>query len=328
MMTLLFRVLAAISKIPHVALSGVAGRLFRCQVAFINSAQREGFILNSFLKWILLNCFFALFACTKEANVKLPETKPLPVVYSYICPSDTLIRLKLMSSSPLYTSNQIEILAAVSDADVTMSSAQGTAHLIFNASTQYYELPTSTYPIVPGQVYKMTVITITGDVATAETQVPLTAVPINMVTVETITENNQASDRIKASFTDAANGANYYRLAAAHCFVNKGQTDTLINDTKIDELYSDLNHDGESSTLAGRINQTIDSTKYSVEYYDVFIYNCSASYYNFYKSLKNYSGVGISFPPPAEPTLMYTNVNGGFGCFGAYTRSSLRYKKK
>ena len=56
--------------------------------------------------------------------------------------------------------------------------------------------------------------------------------------------------------------------------------------------------------------------------------HCSQSYYNFYKSLKNYSGVGISFPPPAEPTIMYTNVNGGFGCFGAYTRSMLRYKKK
>lgn len=267
-------------------------------------------------------------SCTKEAMVELPETKPLPVIYSYICPTDSIIRLKLMSSSPLFGSEQIDILAAVSDGNVKISSAQGTAQLIFNQNTGYYELKTNSYPIIPGQVYKMTVTTINGDVATAETQVPFTAVPINTVTVEAITENYQTGDRIKAFFTDEANSVNYYRIAASHCFVYNGQTDTIINDTQINELYSDLNHNGESSSLAGKFYQTDSTQYYSTEYYDVFLYNCSQTYYNFYKSLKNYSGVGISFPPPAEPTLMYTNVNGGFGCFGAYTRSMLRFKKK
>ena len=278
--------------------------------------------------FFILSCFLFL-SCTKEAKVKLPETKSLPVMYSYICPTDTIIRLKLMASSPLFSSNQIDVLAAVSDGDVKISSAQGTAQLIFNQNTGYYELKTSSYPIVPGQVYKMTVTTINGAVATAETQVPFTTVPINTVTIETIPENYQTSDRIKAFFTDEANNLNYYRIAASHCFVYTSQTDTIINDTQINELYSDLNHNGENSSLAGKFYQLVDSTTYySTEYYDVFLYNCSQSYYNFYKSLKNYSGVGISFPSPAEPTLMYTNVNGGFGCFGAYTRSMLRYKKK
>ncbi len=268
-------------------------------------------------------------SCTKEAMVTLPETKPLPVIYSYICPTDSVIRLKLMSSSPLFSGDQIDILAAVSDGDVKISSAQGTTQLMFNQNTGYYELKTNSYPIVAGQVYKITVTTINGDVATAETQVPFTAVPINTITVETITENNQTGDRIKAFFTDETNSVNYYRIAASHCFVYNSKTDTIVNDTQINELYSDLNHNGESSSLVGKFYQTIDSSQYySNEYYDVFLYNCSQSYYNFYKSLKNYSGVGISFPPPAEPTLMYSNVKGGFGCFGAYTRSMLRYKKK
>ncbi len=268
-------------------------------------------------------------SCTKEAMVKLPEAKPLPVVYSYICPTDSVIRLKLLSSSPLYSSNQIDVLAPVSDGDVKISSTQGTTQLIFNQNTQYYELNTNTYPIVPGQVYKMTVITINGDVATAETQVPSVAVPLNTVTVETITENYQTSDRIKTFFTDDANGVNYYRIAASHGFVYNGQTDTIVNDTRINELYSDLNHNGESSSLDGRFYQRVDSTQYySTEYYDVFLYNCSESYYKFYKSLKNYSGNGISFPPQAESTLIYSNVKGGFGCFAAYTSSKLRYKKK
>ena len=260
--------------------------------------------------------------------MKLPEAKSLPVMYSYICPTDSVIRLKLMLSSPLYSSNQIDILAAVPDGDVKISSSQGTAQLIFNQNTQYYELKTSAYPLVPGQVYKMTVTTINGDVATAETQMPFTAVPINTVTVETITENNQTNDLIKVSFTDEPGRVNYYRLAALHAFAYTFQADTLEDDTRINERYSDINHDGENVSLVARFYNRNDSTEYySTEYYDVFLFNCSAAYYKFYKSLRtDLSGIG--FPPPAEPTLNYSNVKGGFGCFGAYTRSMLRFKKK
>lgn len=278
--------------------------------------------------FFILSCLLFL-SCTKEAKVKLPEAKPMPVMYSYICPADTLIRLKLMLSSPLFSSNQIDVLAPVSDGDVKISGVQGTAQLTFNQNTGYYELKTNSYPIVPGQVYKMTVTTSNGDVATAETQVPLTTVPINTAAVETIPENYETVDRIKVSFTDEPGTVNYYRIAALYAFVRTSQVDTITEDTRINELYSDINHDGESSSLAGKYSQKDDSTAYhSTEYYDVFLYNCSESYYNFYKSFKNYSGVGVSFPPPTEPTIMYTNVKGGFGCFGAYTRSMMRYKKK
>lgn len=278
--------------------------------------------------FFILSCLLFL-SCTKEAKVKLPDAKSLPVVYSYICPTDSVIRLKLMSSSPLYSSSEIDVLAAVSDGDVKISSAQGTAQLIFNPATGYYELKTNLYPITAGQVYKMTVTTINGDVATAETQVPFTPVPINTVTVEPNPEDNQTGDRIKVSFTDEPGSVNYYRMAVLHAFAYTFQPDTLAEDTRINELYGDLNHDGENVSLEGRFNQKNDSAKYySAEYYDAFLYNCSESYYRFYKSLKNYSGNGISFPPQAESTLIYSNVKGGFGCFAAYTRSMLRYKKK
>lgn len=274
-------------------------------------------------------CIFLLFSCAKEAMVKLPETKPLPVIYSYICPDDTVIRLKLLSSSPLYTSNEIDVLAAVSDADVKISSAQGTAQLIFNQNTQYYELKTTAYPIVTGQVYKMAVTTINGAVATAETQVPFTAVPINMVIVEAITENNQESDRIKVLFTDEPGRVNFYRLAVLQGFVYSFAPDTLTEDTRIHERYSDITHDGETASMVARYYQRNDSTEYyTAEFYDVFLYNCSESYYKFYQSLSKNPGSGINFPPPGEPTLNYTNVKGGFGCFAAYTRSKVRYKKR
>ena len=222
--------------------------------------------------FFILSCLLFL-SCAKEAKVKLPETKPLPVMYSYICPTDSVIRLKLMYSSPLFSSNQIDVLAAVSDGDVKISSAQGTAQLIFNQATEYYELKTSLYPIVPGQIYKMTVTTINGDIATAETEVPITTVPINTVTVETIPENYQTSDLIKVSFTDEPGKVNYYRIAALYAFVYTSQADTITDETRIKELYSDINHDGENVSLAGRYYQRYDSTEYySTEYYDAIKY--------------------------------------------------------
>lgn len=275
--------------------------------------------------FFIIGCFSLFLSCSKEANVKLPETKLLPVMYSYICPTDSVIRLKLLYTSPLYGDNQVDVLAPVSDGDVKISSAQGTAQLVFNQKTRYYELQTNTYPIVQGQVYKMTVTTINGDIATAETQVPFTNVPINTITVETITANNSTNDLINVSFTDEPGRLNYYRIAALHAFAYTFQTDTITDDARITKLYSDINHDGENVSLDGRVNQRYDSTEYySTEYYDVFLYNCNESYYNFHKSLINYTGDN----PFAEPTRLYSNVKGGFGCFGAYTRSMLRYKKK
>lgn len=267
---------------------------------------------------LILSCCLFL-SCEKEAKVKLPEAKPLPVMYSYICPDDTLIRLKLTSSAPLFSSNQINVLEPVPNADVKISGDQGTAQLVFNNYTGYYELKTVSYPIVAGQVYKMTVTTINGDVATAEAQVPFTTVPINAISVDAFEENYSKGDRIKVFFTDEPGAVNYYRLAVAFAFVTAFIPDTIIDDARINELYSDVGRDGESVSLDGRFYHQNDSLKY----YDIYLYNCNQSYYNFQRSLRNYSGDS----PFSEPTLIYSNVKGGFGCFAAYTRSRLRYKK-
>lgn len=268
-----------------------------------------------------MSSLFLFSSCEKEVKLNLPETKSLPVMYSYISPLDSLIRLRLFYSSPLYSSNEIDIMASVPGGDVRISSTQGNAQLIFNSATGYYELPTATYPVIPGHMYRMTVITANGDVATAETQVPFTTVPINKVSVQTIPEAYQTSDRIEASFTDEPGVVNYYRLSAVHLYTYGG-TDTLKENTGISMLYSDINHDGKEAFLAERFYKFSSGNNYSSESYDVFLYNCSQPYYNFYNSLKNYSGDN----PFAEPTLIYTNVTGGLGCFGAYTRSVLRSK--
>ncbi len=265
-----------------------------------------------------------VLSCSKEANVKLPDSKSLPVLYSYISPTDTMIRLKLLYSLPIYDTHQMDMLAAVSDADVKITSAQGTAQLLFNPTSEYYELNASLYPIIPGQGYKITVVTIKGDVATAETEVPAAIVPINTIAVEAISGDYEISDRIKISFIDEPGIANQYRFGVLYSSVNNSQTDTITTDTYINELYSDVNNDGGNVSLAGLYYQGYYSdTASSAAFYDIFLFNCSPSYFNFHKSISKYAGED----PFSEPALIYTNVEGGFGCFGAYTSSVQRYQK-
>jgi len=269
------------------------------------------------IKYILLFVVMAIASCKKEAKVKLPEAKSVPVIHSYICPDDTVIRLKLTRSQPLYKTNTYDIYEPVRDANVSISSAQGSAQLIYNDFTQYYEAKTTVYPINMGSTYKVTAVFATGEVATAETQVPLSIVPITTVSVEPVVEKFGNYDLVKVYFNDILNQTNYYRLTMTYAQTFPFQTDTIYNSTYVSELYSDAGRDGESSRITTRYYPPYDTILFT----DVYLLNCSPSYYNFHKSLLNYSGDN----PFAEPSLTYSNVKGGFGCFGAYTRSRFRY---
>lgn len=240
-------------------------------------------------------------------------------MYCYISPDDTLISLKLTLSQPLYGSAAGDIYSPVKDADVKIAGAQGIGQLTYDPTYEKYTLKTSVYPIGYGQFYKITVTTASGDVATAETTVPASTIGITGVTVERIKEQYASYDRIKMLFTDVAGVTNYYRMAGMFAIVIPFFNDTTRADMQINEIYTDNEHDGEAAEIVGRFSPQSDS----MAYYDLFLYNTSASYYSFHRSLRNYTGDN----PFAEPALTYSNVKGGFGCFGAYTRTRFRYKK-
>jgi hypothetical protein len=271
------------------------------------------------ISFIILMAVF-ISSCEKEAKVKLPETKPLPVMYCYICPDDTVISLQLTQSQPLYNASQGDIFAPVKDANVTISGAQGSAQLVYDQFSQRYVLNTNTYSVGLGMNYKITVTMSNGDIATAETTVPTSTVGITNLNVDHIVEKNSSYDRIKIEFNDQAGVTNYYRMAglAVATYTWLGP-DTTYSDLYINEIYSDNGHDGEASQITGQVYEQFDS----IPYYDIYLYNCSVSYYSYHRSIRNYTGAN----PFAEPTLVYSNVKGGFGCFAAYTRTRSRYKK-
>jgi hypothetical protein len=258
-------------------------------------------------------------ACRKEANIKLPEIKPLPVMYCYISPGDTIIRLKLTLSKSIYSSGEANLFESLLNADVKLSGNQGSINLTYNNTTTYYEVKTSTYPIQFGQQYKLTVVTPNGDIATAETTVPNALVPITAATLETLTDaNNIKSTNFKVIFQDQVNKKNYYRMYKVNGVVSP-TNDTIYNGGNFSKMYSDNDKDGQQMEIN---NKSYDNGLTSA-FYNLYLLNCNDNYYKFFTSIENYNDGN----PFAEPSFVYTNVKGGFGVFAAYSQSKYFLKK-
>lgn len=259
-------------------------------------------------------------SCKKEAKVKLTEVKPLPVVYCYISPTDSVIRVKVNRSLPLFKTTQQQSFEPVSDAVVNIASANGNTNLTYNSNTYYYEIKSSQFPIAYGANYKLTVTMNNGDVATAETNVPDQAIIISNVSREIINEQ-YGTELFKVKFNDQIGTQNYYRVAMSYAQAITSQSDTMIIDSGIKVLVNDQNYDGQQLSANAIFFPPYNSD--SIAYYNIYLLNCNSHYYNFHKSLENYSGEN----PFAEPSLIYTNVKGGLGCFSAYTKNVLRINK-
>ncbi len=257
-----------------------------------------------------------LIACRKEANIKLPETKSLPVIYSFICPEDSLLRVKVTASQPLYQSSGTDIYSPITNAIVEIRGEQGNARFIYNVNTEYYELNSSSYPLAPGKTYKLNVTMANGDVAFAETQIPLTQVAIDKITYEIIKDQYSESKNFKVSFTDESGKKNYYSLSVA-AISNGLLGDTLYSDCGIRTLFDDVNRDGEYTTLSGRYYYYESDT---IKIYEAYLLNCTTEFHKYHLSLQNYSGDN----PFSEPTLIYNNIKGGFGNFSSYRKSRKR----
>lgn len=251
----------------------------------------------------------ALVACEKEANVKLPEVKPMPVVFCFISPADTVISVKLSMSQPLFAEQNQNIYAPVKDANVTLSSAQGNISLAYDQNKNIYSALTSVYPIIAGQTYKLVVTLNNGNIAEAETTVPGNSVPIIAASVQTITTNNNQHLRFKLSFQDDGNQINYYRVAMAD-IISFVPGDTTFSESGIRNTYSDA---GNNGALMEVNFESYSFPTTSHQGYMIYLLNTNKDYFLLHQSLRNYQEGN----PFAEPSLIYTNIKGGLGVFAA-----------
>ncbi len=271
-------------------------------------------------------------SCEQDAvNVDIPIIEPKLVLQSFISPQDTQIKVYVSLSRPVYNNN-IKNNDWIKDADVKISDGLTTKQLLFDGlSGTRYILNASQMPIVAGRTYTLMVNTKDGRSAKATCTVPYPTDTASLSYKWDTTANRNDNDgniartvRLNMSWNDIAGGINYYRAGASVRVIETtgAPNETLQNmyGPSYSDLQTDKNKDGQKMTindLSAEVNEQIGGTVVGFSFRPVGIrihlLSCDENYYKYH-----ISAVNNGSDPFSEPTLVFSNVQGGLGCFGAY----------
>lgn len=298
-------------------------------------------------------CLLSLAGCESMVNdidaSKLPKTESKLVVECYISPQSDIIQVLLTESQPLFgVANSSAPI--IKNATVTISGQSGQSILPFNDTLGTYSLPTSQFKIEAGKTYHLAVSDPTRSVK-ASCTVPANFVSIKKYTL-TMTDGRrndwdstfrQTIVKTRFQWDDFPNEKNYYTARGyIHISQNQynygpGSSEGKIYRYSYKNQYSsgfvtDANLDGltlNPELLEFQLyNQTMSYslpngqkvqfyTDSKIEEIYAEILNVDENYYKFHQTMRNDSDGN----PFVEPTLVYTNIEGGLGCFGAFNAS-------
>ncbi len=310
------------------------------------------------LIFFVLICLFSLASCESMVNDldpdKLPDVKSKLVVECYISPQSKTIQAIVTESQPLFGVANYQI-KVIKDAKVTLSGPSGQVVLPFSDSLSVYVLPASQFNIEAGKTYKITVSDPTRTV-TASCTVPARSASLKKYTFD-ITEGktypgdtptDEMVAKTKFYWDDIAHEKNYY-VVRGHVSVDQNvfRYDYMTKVSEIARLefknefnfaaITDNNADGltlNSGTLETNLRNynsrftgpdgkpvSYDTDPKIKEIY-VEILTVDDHYYKFKQTV----GHNSEDNPFVEPTLVYTNIEGGLGCFAGFNASGTSIK--
>lgn len=263
-----------------------------------------------------------LFACERPADVEVPNSDPKPVVFAFLSPEDSVIKVSVTLSNPIFTTKpQDNNIKVVADARVTIENEEGKkVPLNFNFFSTGYTINQSEFKIEPGKKYKVNVSFEKYNVY-GETTIPNN--PININTIEAIEMGKDEFDNVKYAFytrwIDEPMQSNYYRVVVESKSA-WGQWDTMYN-YMYDAMQSDLSNDGKELFIRTELYY-YEGMLGQKNYLDVNLLNTDYHYYEYHKRRLNYFGDD----PFSEPIPMYTNIKGGgLGVVGSYRKVVKEY---
>lgn len=278
----------------------------------------------------------------------LPQTDSKLVVACFISPQDTVLSAKVTETKVLIGSTG-DIKDDITNATVKLSTGSKTITLVYNAADGYYRALHSELLIVPGKTYNIEVSTPDGRKVSASTTVP-TNVSIKEVKIDSTqtidvrrgTTATNTEYTVKVIWQDKAGETNFYRgISVFDVFyqvpdsINPKKINTKFLSSMIDlRTIDDKGSDGELISLS-RTYQPINfgvnfqgnqaNLSNRLDKIKVGLFQTDPSYYNYHTALRKQRENNNPF---AEPVLLYTNIKGGFGCFGAYNATWQEIKTK
>jgi hypothetical protein len=267
----------------------------------------------------------AALACVKKANLKLPDPEEKLVVVCFISPDNTEVMASVKTSQPQY--GKFDTIPNpnfdnVKNASVVISDGALNFELKYDANLQIYSAKLKTFKIEAGKTYYLAVKTPDGKLVDASTKVPLNKLIIQSYDVTVKKMDSSFQTNTKITINDIPNETNYVAVYPQSLVIDKFFTDSTVTteDTITSNFwlsYFDSDFNTSKTNYSFEYSIFVFANKSSNIGIRTYVLNCSFDFYQYNKSLINAANSGFG-NPFAQPALVYSNINNGFGCFGAY----------
>lgn len=273
------------------------------------------------LKAILLSVILSLllFSCkTKVPDIKLSRTDDAALLFGFLNPDADTITIALSLAKGV--SNHKEKIISFEDleqAEVKLEHNGQSINLTFlkvlddqawggdNRRFVFYALR-SQFPVLPGETYSVSARN--KDIFALQSIVTVPAKEFDFdyeVTGPFNRPDGQAEHKVNVKVLDPENTISFMRALVQY------KDQYSVYNMSDEASQPEREPDGSIMFSFFYFRQVPGSGRESI----LSVSNISESYYRYMKSIEN--GDGENGNPFAEPTTMYTNIEGGYGVFAA-----------
>lgn len=301
--------------------------------------------------WLVLIVIVGLTGCESMVNdldeKKLPRVQSKIVAECFLTPQSDFIEVRISESQPIF-GDPSGSPRTLTDAVVVLLDDQSEITLPFIDSLDYYRIESNRFKIEAGKTYRLSV-SHNGRKVSSECTVPLQQPIIKSYIIDSAANNpidQYVTSYIKFFWDDFKETPNYYstrghlvieetRLnydpiqnlnspyrVATTILLDYNYYNYLVSDKNLDDVQFESpvykvnlppNYVWEYKDENGNI-KTVDSAP-EIKRIQLEVLNVDEHYYKFHRSLH---GSNNNDNPFAEPTIIYSNIKDGLGCFGAY----------
>jgi len=294
------------------------------------------FIQNFLVLFVALLLFTSCedFFVSEATNVKIPGSEPQLVVYSFISPQDTMIRVMVYRSIP-NTMDPRNVPPVFENAHVHLAK-KGNAftQLSYDKDLMAFVINAEDFSVEAGNEYILRVETFSGETVEAECYVPGFEVDTVILFEPTQSIDQWGSFRTIIQWevhpTSSAR-ERYFRTGAFvkgwEVFENQHQIPIYATPFYLDrgqEYFKQTDDDARifRATNWGFINLSGGTGNFHNNRIDsiyAFVLQTDYNYFQFHQSVENYFYFDDDFPF-SEAVHIYSNIQGGLGVFGGYNQ--------
>ncbi len=274
-------------------------------------------------------------------NIELPGTESRLVAYAYISPHDTVLRVHLSRSVP-YINTGLDLTPIRDRATVRMGkNGQNLTQLTYHEPCNCYIIHAENMVIEAGYDYKLEV-QFNDILVEATCQVPemqITAQHVSIDPLELVLDQwGNSETKLSWQITPPVLNAESYYTTGAYVkqyglFETGSGYDTVYLYTGSLYLDRGTRHFSDSDGRSYRFrsshwgyrpwqfdpyNPDPDIPKDFIDSLFVYVLQTDYHYYRFHKSANDHDYADDN--PFAETVHVYSNIEGGLGAFGGYTR--------